>query len=101
MKETTFREFYELSEPNYQYSDTEIANWYFHNSNFKVKELATVTGKSVAEIYRIIHKHGIPNRTKTKHGVVINLSKSGLPVSKIAEFTGYTPRNVRYIKKKI
>lgn len=81
-------------------SEFEVVNMYYNNHGLKVKEIALKSNRSVAEVYRILHKHGTPNRQITNHDYVKSFAQAGLPVSKIAEFTGYTPRNIRYILKK-
>lgn len=84
-----------------QYTEFEIANLYFGNPNTKVREIAEKTGKSVAEVYRILHKYGKPNRVVTNHHNVLALAENpSFKVSTIAQMTGYTPRNVRYILSK-
>lgn len=81
-------------------TEMEIANMYFHNNNVKVREIALKSNKSVGEVYRILHKYGTPNRQIHNHEAVFSYAQAGFPVQKIAEFTGYTPRNIRYILKK-
>jgi len=81
-------------------SDVEIANLYFHHTNVKISEIANRCGKSVGEVYRILHQYGRPNRQITNHETVISFAQAGFPINKISEFTGYTPRNVRYILKR-
>jgi len=94
----SFKDF--ITEPR-RYSDFEIANLYFGNPGVKVRDIAQQTGKSVAEVYRILHKHGKPNRQVTNHHNVLALAENpALNVSTIAQMTGYTPRNIRYILRK-
>ena len=81
-------------------SDVEVANLYFHNSGMKVREISEKTGRSIGEVYRILHKFGSPNRQISNHENVFTYAASGMSVGKIADFTGYTPRNIRYILKK-
>lgn len=81
-------------------SDLEVANIYFHNPGIKVREIAEKANKSIAEVYRILHRFGTPNRQLPNHENVISFASAGFPIKKIAEFTGYTPRNIRYILKK-
>lgn len=76
--------------------ETEVSNLYFH-SNLKIQEISSKTNVSVGEIYRILHKTSKPNRKNTNHDNVLLFHKSNVPIKKIAEFTGYTPRNVRHI----
>ena len=83
----------------YDYRDVDIANIYFAHPDMKIREIAEKTGKSVAELYQIIHQYGKPNRQRKNHGSVHMLSDSGLPTNRIAELTGYTERHVRNILK--
>jgi hypothetical protein len=87
--------------PKPVFVDSEIAGMYFHNPQVKVREIAEKTDKSVGEVYRILHQFGTPNRQINNHENVLSLASSGFPIKKIAEFTGYTPRNIRYILKKL
>lgn len=102
MKLTKFNEFVQLNGQDWKQhiSDSEIANSYFHEKNIKVKELALKSGRSIGEVYRIIYNFGGPTRRNVNYENVYQLANSGLPVKKIAELTGYTTRNVRYILKK-
>ena len=80
-------------------TDWEVASLYFGSSKLTVQEISRKTGVSVAEIYRILERSGSkPNRQITNHHNVRLFSH--LPVPQIAELTGYTPRNVRYILSK-
>lgn len=81
---------------NHELPNTEIANLYFH-SDLKVQEIAARFGKSIGEVYRILHHFGRPNRQIKNHEAVMSLFDAGMPVHRIAEFTGYSTRNVRYI----
>ena len=84
-----------------KYSDQEIISLYLNNYDKNITEIAHVTGKSIGELYRILHNNGIkPNRLKNNHYNVLNFASSGMSVPQIAELTGYTPRNVRYILAK-
>ncbi len=83
-------------------SNPELVNLYMHSPDRKIKEIAELTGKSIGEIYRILHNYNItPNRLKTNHNNVIEFYNHGMTIQQIAEFTGYTPRNVRYILSKV
>jgi len=95
MEELNFKEW--ITNLDNPISDTEIASLYYHNTNMKVRDLAIRTGKSIGEVYRIIHRQGSPNRKMNNHENVFSFASSGMSVNKIAEFTGYTPRNIRYI----
>lgn len=98
MENLNFKEWFQ---PNpVIFTDVEIANMYFHNTEIKVKEIAEKTQKSIGEVYRILKRYGSPNRQNCIHDTVKFYSEAGFPAKKIAEFTGYTPRNVRYILKK-
>lgn len=84
------------------YSDQEVVSFYNHNPDKKIKEIAQVTGKSVGEIYRILHNFNVtPNRLKINHHNVINFANFGYDIPQIAQLTGYTERNVRYILSKL
>ena len=84
-----------------QTGDRNIINVYLNSPKMKISEIAQQFGKSEAEIYRILHSNDIsPNRQNVNHQKVQNLSQLGWEVREIAEFTGYTPRNVRYILAK-
>lgn len=83
----------------YDYCDINVANMYFAHPDMKITEIAEKTGKSVAELYQIIHRYGKPNRQRKNHHSVHMLSDSGLPTGRIAELTGYTERHVRNILK--
>lgn len=81
--------------------DRDVVNLYLNSQKIKISELAQHFGKSESEIYRILHANDVsPNRLKTNHQKVQNLSQLGWGIREIAEFTGYTPRNVRYILSK-
>ena len=94
-----FKEFVESVLDDYQYSDMEVANLYFGQPEMKVAELAEKTGRTIAELYQIIHSWGKPNRLKNRHHHVHVLSDSGLPNRQVAELTGYSERQVRNILK--
>ena len=104
METLTFKQFLlneERMTAEQRLSDHDVASMYFGQyPNVKIRDIAYSTGRSVAEIYRIIHRHGGPNRLKNGHENVLSLAQSGLPPNRIAELTGYTPRNIWYILKK-
>jgi hypothetical protein len=90
-----FKEFFYAQDS----TDYDVISLY--HSNKKIDEIAIITNKSVAEIYRILHRNEImPNRMRPNHQGVVDFASSGLSVNQIAELTGYTPRNVRYILAK-
>jgi hypothetical protein len=91
-----FKEYF-YAQSNTEY---EVVNLYL--SFRKVNEIAAVKNISVAEVYRILHRNDIvPNRVRPNHQNVLDFASSGLSVIQIAELTGYTPRNVRYILSKL
>lgn len=96
----TFREF--LGEIEGDWSDHQVINVYLNEPGRKITEIAQVTNKSIGEIYRILHSFNVqPNRLRTNHQNVIDFAMAGMGISQIAELTGYTPRNVRYILGKL
>lgn len=95
----TFREF--LGQVENDYSDHQVVNLYLDPGR-KITEIASATNKSIAEIYRILHSYNVqPNRLRTNHQNVIDFATAGMRISQIAELTGYSPRNVRYILGKL
>lgn len=81
--------------------DAKIIQMYLHNPDMKIAEIAQLTGKSQAEIYRALHHNQIsPNRLKVNSEKVVNLHNLGWGIDEIAQVTGYTTRNVRYILAK-
>jgi predicted transcriptional regulator len=81
--------------------DGDVIGLYLSQPKMRISEIAQQLGRSKAEIYRILHANDItPNRLKVNHQKVQNLAQLGWGVREIAEFTGYTPRNVRYILAK-
>lgn len=82
-------------------TDGQVIGLYLNSPHIHISEIAQRFQKSEAEIYRILHANDItPNRLKVNHQKVQNLSQLGWGIQQIAEFTGYTPRNVRYILTK-
>jgi len=82
--------------------DSEIIHTYLNRKDLSVAQIAQLSEKSEADIYRILHANDIaPNRLRVNHQKVQNLAQLGWKVEQIAEFTGYTPRNVRYILRKL
>ena len=92
-----FREFYNNNDENREYSDLEVANFYFYNRQSGVREIAKSTGRSIGEMYRILRRYGSPNRRSKNHQMVISLFDSGLPISSVANLAGYSSRHVRNI----
>lgn len=81
--------------------DEQIVGTYLGNPKLAVSEIARHFGKSQAEIYRVLHANDVaPNRLRTNHQKVQNLADLGWGIQEIAQFTGYTTRNVRYILAK-
>lgn len=89
-----FREFYLNKQ-----TDSEIINLYYQHPDVSIREISARSGRSIGEIYRIVHKFGSPNRFHSNKHNVLAFAGSGLPVPRIAELTGYSSRNVRYILK--
>lgn len=84
-----------------EYHDFEVNNLYFHNKDLKVKEVANRMNRSIGNVYRTIRQYGgQPNRAISNAHNVLNFANSGLKIDQIAQLTGYSPRNVRYIIKK-
>lgn len=96
MENLNFKEWIEYSNISSESNETRVLNLYFQ-TKMKIKEISQETNVSVGDIYRILHKFGKPNRRNTNHENVLLFAKSNLPINKIAEFTGYSPRNIRYI----
>jgi DNA-directed RNA polymerase specialized sigma24 family protein len=81
--------------------DAKVIQMYLHNPDMKIAEIAQLTGKSQAEIYRALHHNDItPNRLKQNSEKVVSLRGLGWGIDEIARVTGYTTRNVRYILAK-
>jgi DNA-binding NarL/FixJ family response regulator len=84
------------------FREQEVIQLYLNNREKRIAEISAETGESAGEIYRILHSNGIsPNRLGANHQSVFDFARSGLSVQQIAELTGYTPRNVRYILHKM
>lgn len=91
-----FKEF--INQCEREYCDGEVAMMYMHNPSMKVHELCKITGRSVPELYRILRANEYsPNRLKTNHGFVLDCHTRGHSVKDIANMSGYTERNIRYI----
>jgi len=96
----TFREF--LGQVENDYSDHQVVNLYLNEPGRKISEIAQATNKSIGEIYRILHSYNVqPNRLRTNQQNVIDFATAGMGISQIAELTGYSSRNVRYILNKL
>ena len=81
--------------------DAKLIQLYLHNPDMKIAEIANLTGRSQAEIYRTLHHNQIsPNRLKQHGEKVLNLHRIGWTIDEIANVTGYSSRNVRYIISK-
>jgi len=95
-----FKDFFRHAE--HGYTNDEIVSIYLNSPDKRITEISFITGKSVGELYRILHENGVkPNRLKVNHNNVFDFAYSGMSVQQIAELTGYTPRNVRYILAKL
>lgn len=101
----SFREFVQVREPtetpNLKYTDLDVVSMYYDMFSKKsVKEIAQTTGYSIGEIYSALDRSNLrANRSRVNHHSVMSLASQGFSAQKIAEFTGYTPRNIRYILK--
>jgi len=94
-----FRKFVEANESHAVFTDDDVVSMYFDGyARRSIKEIAAITGYSTGEIYRTLSRHHFrANRNRLNHHNVLSLASQGFSPNKIAEFTGYTPRNVRYI----
>lgn len=91
-----FKEFLTTNE-----SDNEIIHLYLNNPKLSVAKIAQLHEKSEAEVYRILHANNInPNRLRAYHQKVHQLAHLGWGIQEIAQMTGYTSRNIRYILSK-
>lgn len=91
----TFREF--LAN---QTQDVLVANLYLSRSDMTVREIASVTGRSIGEVYRVLKKHGgKPNRRRMHHGNVYALAEFGLRPKDISRVTGYCERYIRKLMR--
>ncbi len=92
-----FKEF--LADDN---PDGELIQTYLGNPKLPVSDIARMYQKTESEVYRILHANDVsPNRLRANHQKVRGLANLGWGIREIAEFTGYTSRNVRYILKSI
>lgn len=102
-KPQTFREFFQaevMSRDSSELTDDDIVMLYQSGST-TIRDLCNKCGKSIGDVYRILRKRNLhPNRRHLKHDNVSSLAKSGFSIQAIADLTGYTPRNVRYILSK-
>jgi hypothetical protein len=90
--------FLEFFNQHDRYEDHEVAQFYVTNPSMKIADMAKRVGRSIPELYRILQRHGHqPNRLNTKKQMVLDFSRSGYSLKQIADLTGYTIRNVRYI----
>lgn len=96
MNNYTFKEFVINTEK--QYANSEIFAIYNNPySTMKVRDISLVTGKSIGEIYRIVHEYGQTNRQNRNKHLVFNYFDNGMNVKSIAELTGYSEGGVRRI----
>ena len=93
MSNLNFREFLN------QTSDWEVAACY--QKGIKVREISEKTGLPLPEVYRSLRRAGgWPNRVHPRHDEVKAYAGHGLNNRQIADLTGYTERNVRFILDK-
>lgn len=75
-----------------------VVQTYLNSPDLSVQEIARRFGTTATEVYRQLRASDVlPNRYGVNRHKVENLANLGWSVKQIAEFTGYTPRNVRYI----
>ena len=91
----SFRNF--VDEPQQKASEWEVLNLYLQSRQTPVREIAQITGHSVGELYRILHRHGNPNRIRNNQAAVLALADANMSPRQIGDMTGYTPRHVRNI----
>lgn len=101
MSTESFREFIEQPDPAQRvYSDLELIQLYQQNPDIRVDDIMRMTGRNIAEFYRTLRRYNVsPSRLKTNHHLVVSYATQGYKVAEIAELTGYTARNVRYIMR--
>lgn len=72
-----------------------------YTSGAKIREIEEQSGKWRSYIYGVLQREGVrPARLNQTRELAIQLAGSGVPVSKIAEITCQTARNVREILAK-
>lgn len=72
-----------------------------YRQNVPVRDISQVTGKTFGGIYRTLNKYEIGPNRQGKHEDVLKYANMGcFTVAEIAELSGCTPRNVRYILSK-
>jgi AraC-like DNA-binding protein len=82
-------------------NDGDLIHLYLSNPQMKVAEIAQAAGCSLPEFYRILRRNNIePCRLKTNQHLVVRYAETGYSIPHIAQLTGYTTRNVRYILAK-
>ncbi len=97
-----FRQFFSVGEPAVvKMSAAELVDAYLNHPDEHVTEIARRSGYALSEFYRTLRRAGVtPCRLKTNQHLVSSYHNAGYNVSQIAELTGYTARNVRYILKR-
>lgn len=91
-----FQEFFQTRN-----KDGLIVDTYMKRPDLSVSSIGRLHGMSEREVYRVLRfNHVSPNRKSSRHESVRSLSGLGWGIKDIAEFTGYTTRNVRYILNK-
>jgi transposase len=94
-----FRHFFESTNPSL--TDYDVFAQYLHHPEKSIKAIAQESGKSIGEIYRIIRRMGCkPNRNKKNPHLVKSFLNSGLSSKEIAQFTGYSRKQVENIRRK-
>jgi hypothetical protein len=90
-----FIEFFENNQ-----NESQVINIYLARPDLSVSKIGNMFGLSEREVYRILHVSQInPNRKNLHKEKVQHLHGLGWGIKEIANFTGYSARNVRYILK--
>jgi len=83
-------------------NESQVINTYLSRSDLSVSEIGKIYGLSEREVYRILNFSQInPNRKNIHKEKVQHLYNLGWKIKEIANFTGYSVRNVRYILNNI
>lgn len=88
-----FTQFFENNQ-----NESQVINIYLSRPDISVAEIGKMFSLSEREIYRILRFSQInPNRKNLHKEKVQHLHGLGWGIKEIADFTGYSTRNVRYI----
>ncbi len=84
------------------YHENQVVNVYLSRPELSVSKIGNLFGLSEREVYRILQFSNIsPNRKNMHKEKVQHLHGLGWGIKEIANFTGYSERNIRYILKNI